>query len=185
MKLFLVAVFLSFVLFAGPGARGALADDTDSSNPSLFEQRLKTYDPKLVEAARTYQRTLNMTGQLVKIGPVLSQAIARQVKLKNPSLSDEQIKAFTDAFFQNAFVDHAGVLEQMATLITLDTFTRDELIALNAFYSTPAGQSILGKMPKMMSRMPEIAAVIQKYVVPEALGAAQDQMKKAGVDVKI
>jgi len=176
----LAAIFLSVMWVAGAGR--VAAQDMD---PAYFEQRLKTYDPALVEAARTYARTVNIAEQLAKAAPTISEAVADQVKEKNPSLSASEVKAFTDAFFNSAFVEHKAVLENMTLLMMLDTFTKDEMVALSQFYSSPVGLSILQKMPRVLNRMPEVMAMMEKYTIPEALRAAQDKMKKNGVDVKL
>lgn len=176
----LAAICLALLWLTGPGR--AAADDMD---PAYFEQRLKTYDPALVDAARTYARTVNIADQLAKAAPTIGEAVADQVKQKNPSLSDSQIRAFTDAFFNSAFVEQRAVLENMTLLMMLDTFTKDEMVALSQFYSSPVGLSILQKMPRVLSRMPEVMAMMEKYTIPEALRAAQDKMKKSGVDVKL
>ena len=79
----------------------------------------------------------------------------------------------------------SNVLVQSTILLMLDVLSKDELVALNAFYSSPVGAGILRKMPALMGRMPEIMQLIQTYVLPRALEAARAHMQKNGVEVKI
>jgi len=153
--------------------------------PDQFEQKLQTFDPAAVAAARSYARVFDIKGMMEKSMPALKQALLRQLKAKNPALSDPQIDAFFDAFFRGAFIDGAPVLEQATVIIMLEVLSKDEIVALNQFYSSPIGREILGKMPVVMGRMPELMAVMEKYVIPDALEAARATMKKGGVDVRI
>jgi hypothetical protein len=155
------------------------------ATPDQFEQKLQSYDPAAVDAARAYARVFDMKGMMEKSIPALKQALLRQLKAKNPSLSDAQLDSFFDAFFRGAFVDGAPVLEQATILIMLEVLSKDEIIALNQFYSSPIGQGILAKMPVVLGRMPELMAVMEKYVIPGALESARATMKKGGVDVRI
>ncbi len=164
------------------GAAPVLALD---SQPDQFEQKLRTYDPAAVTAAQNYARTFNMRGMLEKSIPALTQAVTQQIKGKNPNINEAQAKEFVDTFLRSAFVDQAPVLEQATILLMLDIFSKDELTALNQFYSSPVGAGILQKMPAMMGRMPEVMQLVQTYVLPRALETARAHMQKNGVDVKI
>ncbi len=173
---------LLVVAQAVTGAGAAWAFDTQ---PDQFEQKLKSYDPATVEAARAYARTFDMKGMMEKSAPRIAASLAAQVKAKNPNLNDEQTKLFIDTFMQCALVDNAEVLEQASILLMLDIFTKEELVALDQFYSSPVGAGILKKLPIMMGRMPEIMQVVQTYIVPRALEAAVSRLRERGVEVKI
>ncbi len=70
-------------------------------------------------------------------------------------------------------------------IMMLDIYTKDELLALNQFYSSPVGSSILKKRPIMMSRIPEMMSLMMKYAIPPALAAARNSMKARGVEITI
>jgi hypothetical protein len=164
------------------GAASAWALDTQ---PDQFEQKLKSYDPETVEAARAYARTFDLKGMMEKSAPRIAAAVATQLKAKNPTLNDEQTKLFIDTFMQSGLVDSSDVLEQASIILMLEIFTKDELVALNQFYSSPVGAGILKKFPVMMGRMPEIMQVVQTYIIPRALEAARSTLHARGVEVKI
>jgi hypothetical protein len=166
----------------GAGCATSFAQDASAE---VFEQKLKNYDPAAVEAARGYSQTFNFKTMMEKSLPALSQAVAKQIKAKNPNLTDQEVDAFVQAFLKGALVDSAPILEQATIVMMLDILSKDELIALNNFYSSPTGAGILKKMPILMGRLPELMQVMQTYVVPRALATAREQMKKEGVDIKI
>ena len=174
------AVLAVALVASGVGVASAL-----DTQPDQFEQKLKSYDPATVEAARAYARTFDRRGTMEKSAPRIAAAVAAQVKAKNPNLNEEQTKLFIDTFMQSGLVDNSDVLEQASILLMLDIFTKDELVALNQFYSSPVGAGILKKIPIMMGRMPEIMQVVQTYIIPRAMEAARSALHARGVEVKI
>ncbi len=167
------------LLVAGLVSTGALA--LDSSPANEFEQKLKAYDPESIAAARQYARAADMKGMMARVAPTLRQQVIAGARAQNPNLSSAQIETFADAFVKSAFVDNAQAIEDASILMMMDIFDKDELVALGKFYSSPTGASIMGKMPKMMERMPTLLSSI----VPKAIKDAQEKMKKNGLDVKI
>lgn len=153
--------------------------------PDKFDEKLKSYDPATLAAARDYMKTFGMKEMLEKSIPPMRQGLLAQLKAKNPGLDEKQASMFMDAFFKSAFVDDAAVTERATIILMLDIFTKDELVALNKFYSSPVGRSILAKMPVMMGRLPEVQEIMSTYVLPRALEHAVGVMKKAGVDMKL
>jgi uncharacterized protein len=63
-----------------------------------------------------------------------------------------------------------------------DVFTEEELAASVAFYSTPAGRSLLQKMPELITRSMQIAQKQVEAAMPElqqAIEKVQEKAKKA------
>jgi hypothetical protein len=108
---------------------------------------------------------LSMTGQMV-----------RQQAQRYPNLNDAQRERLAAAI--NEAVNDAydqGLLERMAEKMVpgmATAFSVDELKALVAFYESPVGQSIIGKMPALgeisgkavVELMPEMQADIEARV---------------------
>ena len=153
--------------------------------PDQFDRMLQKYDAATVEAARSYARTFNMKQMFERSIPALRQSMMAQLRAKNQALNEQQISAFFEAFMQSALVDAAPVLEQATILIMLDVLTKEEIVALNQFYSSSVGREILAKMPVVLGRIPEVMGLMQTYIIPRALEVAREQMKKSGVDVRI
>jgi uncharacterized protein len=153
--------------------------------PDKFEEKLKTYDPATVAAAREYMTTLGMKQQLEKGAAQMRVALTAQLKAKNPEIDDQQLDTFFKAFFKSAFVDDAPIIERASLLVILDIFTKDELTAITQFYSSPMGQRVLAKMPTVMGRLPELVDAVEKYVLPKALARALAEVEKSGVQMKL
>jgi hypothetical protein len=174
------SLFLALTILLGAVAMAG----AQSMPPDKFAEALKRYDPDTVAVARAYAQTFNMRAQLAKSAPALAAAVAAQLKGKNPGLNDEQVKLFVDTYMKIALVDNAPVLEQATILTMLDIFNKDELTALNQFYSSAVGAEILKKFPLMMARMPQVMRLMQSYILPRALDGAREALKARGVEVK-
>jgi hypothetical protein len=153
--------------------------------PSELEQKLEIFDPAAVEAARSYARAADMKALIESTIPSLRQLMTSQVKAKNPSVNDAQVNAFVEAFLKVAYVDQAAIVEQATILLMREVFSTDEIIALNEFYSSPIGRKLLAKMPRFAARTTELTILMQSYVFPQAVEAAQQTMKKNGVDIQL
>ncbi len=150
-----------------------------------YQEKLKTYDPAAVAAAESYAKTFNMRGMMEKSAPGVVRTLSEQMKAKNPGLTDAQSQKFFSLFTQNFLSDSSEVVEHAMILQMLDVFSKEELVAVDTFYSSPLGVSVLKKMPVLMGHMPHIMEMMQSFIIPRALDAAKEQMRKDGVEVKI
>jgi hypothetical protein len=181
MRNFLTAFLLSLALAFGVGD----VVFAQTLTPDQFAESLKRYDSETVAAAKAYAQTFDMRGQFEKAVPAISKALTAQLKGKNPDMTDEQTQLFVDTFMHVALIDNEQVIEQASMILMLEIYSKDELLALNQFYSSPVGAGILKKMPTMMARMPEVMRLMQTYVVPRAVESAREALKARGVEVKI
>ncbi len=176
----IVGVALSLALIFGAAVASA-----QQEGPEAYEQKLKSYDPDTVAAAKAYSEMMNIRGAFEQAIPMMSKNLAGELKTKNPKLTDQQVQEFMDVFLHSALVDSADIIQKYSMIMMLDIYTKDELLALNQFYSSPVGSSILKKRPIMMSRIPEMMSLMMKYVIPPALAAARNSMKARGVEITI
>jgi hypothetical protein len=72
-------------------------------------------------------------------------------------------------------------MQTINEVAALETFSTQEMIALDDFYSSPAGQVILGKMPQLSLR---IGPMVQS-VVPEMVQEIRAKMRDQGVELKL
>jgi len=150
-----------------------------------YEQKLKGYDPQSIEAAKFYASTFDLIGSWKKSSPQMEQGMANRIKAKNPEITEEQSKLFIKTFEDVALTEGAQALERGAVLALLDLMTKDELISLQNFYTTPTGASILKKFGAYSERLAEVRGVMKSDVLPHALDAAKAKLKESGVDVKL
>ena len=173
---------LLVLAFCGLGALGARAE---SLTAEQYEAKLKTYDPAAVEAAQFYARTFDLMGPFKKSTPMVETGMARQLKTKNPDITEEQTKLFVKTFEDAALIDNAPIIERAMVVSLLDIFTKDELVALQQFYTSPAGVSLAKKYPMLSDRMNEARGLMKTEIVPRAIEAAKAKLKESGVEVKM
>ena len=150
-----------------------------------YQAKLATYDAASAAAAVHYAATFDMMGGFEKTAARFAQTLGAQLKSKNPDLTDAQMQDFLATFQHVALVDNADVIDHAVVLALLDTMSKDELIALDQFYSTPLGAGILKKSPLLSERLGEARRLMPSEIVPRALEAAKAKLKAGGVDVKL
>jgi hypothetical protein len=117
--------------------------------------------------------------QMVKVMRVqVTNAFTEEMKKQSPPPSpremqlvrqymDEALSGFDIKALMN---DMAGVYQEY--------LTRDEILAMTAFYKSPAGKSMLTKMPAIMSEYMRIAMPKQMEKVQASIKNLEQQMKK-------
>jgi len=172
---------IAALLCAGLAATAFAAPMTNDE----YQAKLKAYDPSAVAAASNYAKSFDMVGGFAKNAPRMAEAMTKQLKEKNPGITDDQVKDFVDTFEHVALVDNADVINHAVVLALLESFNPDEIVALDKFYSTPVGQSILKKFPTVTQKLGEARRLMPAEIMPKAMEAAKAKLKAAGLDVKL
>ncbi len=162
-----------------------LAQDTMKEVDARFDKRLNRYEPTAVAAARSYAKSFDTSTQLKSMSDSMRRGLVQQMRSKNPRLKEADLDIFFEEFFRVALVESAPLLEKFAILNMLEVLTPEEIIALDAFYSTPIGKSVTAKFPQLMARMPQIMEFMEKTFIPAGLAAAQAKLRAKGVGIKI
>jgi len=163
------AFVFAFVLAALPAARAAEPVPTDHA---ALEKRLATYDPAALAAARHYYASPVRQAALLKLFNNVQKRLLGDIAKQNPSFNKDQI-AKTLAIANDAMKDRIVVLMDMSMVVALDTLTTSEIIALDKFYSSPEGLSIVAKLPQIGEQM----QTSLKSVVPVYLSDVKAQLK--------
>jgi hypothetical protein len=141
-----------------------------------IEDRLKQFDPEAVAAARHYYESPGirdgLLGMLKHLTPTL---IANQERIKGSSLSSEDRARIISAL-DKSMGDNFHLLLELSMVAALEVLSKDELIALDKFYSSPTGQGILSKMPQVGARMPSIMQIF----APRLLASFQTYLAQTG-----
>ena len=135
--------------------------------------------------ARDYARAAELAASLSRALPAISEQIVRNVRQRNPGASNETMNAFSDALFEEFLLKRAAEIEAAVVDVLLDIYTKDELVALKTFYTTPIGQSIIKKQPQLGTKMPEAMQEWTRRTAPEAVKAAAARLKASGKDLKL
>jgi hypothetical protein len=141
------------------GGTPAVCADTPPPNPHSMELARKLFAEMHMD-----QMMGNMMRQM---GPAM---LAQQQKA-NPSLTDQDAKAISDAVAESMDGFMRKVIDKSIPLYAT-TFTEKELQDLVNFYDTPSGQAMLAKMPALTTKivpivtemMPEMTADLTRRI---------------------
>ena len=150
------------------------------STPSAIDKRLSNYDPRAVAAARHYYNLPALRTGLIAVIDSVNKSMIGMVAQQNPRLTPDQIGKVQQVV-SDAMKERLTLLQQMSMVVALDTFTTDEMVALDAFYSSPEGSSVLGKMPRIAAQMP----AMMQTIMPDYLNEIKAKLKASGTELKL
>jgi hypothetical protein len=150
------------------------------STPSAIDKRLAAYDPRAVAAARHYYSTPALRSALVAMVDSVNKSMLGLVSQQNPGIAPDQLVK-VQKIVGDAMKERLDLLQQMSMVVALDTFSTDELVALDKFYSSPEGASVLGKMPKLAAQMP----AMMQAIIPDYLNDVKTKLKASGTELKL
>ena len=174
--LYRVVALATLALVAAPAS--AFADVPPPplpTNEQALQKQLQTFDPGAVAAARHYYESPKVKDGILSVLTSLYPAIiANQEKASGKKLSDaDRMKLL--AVLNRAMNENFDFLLRLNMVAALETLSTEQLVALDQFYSSPVGQGILDKMPKVSQRMPAIMQVF----APKFLGSVQALIEPA------
>jgi hypothetical protein len=119
---------------------------------------------------------------LDQMDKVADQVAAGAVRGRNLSSADQ---AAVNAMSHKAFAQMRQImtwdkLEKIYIKVYSETFTADEIAGMMAFYSTPAGQSTIQKLPIVMQK----AMALMQPMMREMIQSAQTQVKEYVIDLQ-
>jgi hypothetical protein len=157
----------------------ALAQDRPSPSANI-RNRLNQFDPRAVAAAKHYYDIPQLKSGILTATNNTSRSIMTALARQNSALSAEA-KTNLQRIVDEVVASEFGLMQTINDVAALETFSTQEMIALDEFYSSPGGQVILGKMPQLSLRM---TPMIQS-VVPEMIQQIRAKMRDQGVELKL
>lgn len=159
--------------------RHAPAQEAGVLTPEALQKRLSQFDPRAVAAAKHYSESPQLKAGVLAMADSLGKAMMAMVARQQPGLSpDQQAKA--QRAVTEALGEQFGLLQNVNMLATLETFSTDELVALDNFYSSPTGAAIMAKMPQLATR---VGPTVQN-LLPTLLNSVQAKLKAQGIEPK-
>ncbi len=123
------------------------------------QDQLSRFDPAAVAAARHYYESPKvkdgLLGMLKNLTPTI---IANQERASGKKLSSAD-RAKIAAAIDRGMSETFPFLIELNIVAAVEVLSKDQLIALDQFYNSPMGQSILDKMPLIGQRLPAILQV--------------------------
>jgi len=172
--------FFALALIASALGAGVARAETVKESSAALEKQLASHDPKAVAAAQHYYESPAVKAGLVAIMENMNKSMAQVISRQNPNITPQQlddVKSIVGA----ALTERLDLLLQMNMLIALDIFTTDELVALDKFYSSPEGTSIISKMPKVAEQLP----VVMQKIMPDYLADVKNRIHAKGMELKL
>lgn len=158
----------------------ARAEEEPQNLPASIEKRLQSFDPQAVAAARHYYLSPLLKASFAAMIPKITEAMKTALKSANPGLDPEKERVAYQAV-QEAVAGRLDLIIDISMVSALEVFSKEELTALDQFYSSSVGQSVLTKMPKVMENLP---AMIQ-VVTPLILDDLRAKLKVKNLDVRL
>ena len=149
------------------------------TDPAELDKQIGGFDPRAVAAAKHYWAQPIFRNELLQVTEDLYQQVVTVVEKQNPTL-DATKMAKVEATVGDPMKRRLDLIVQMSVLAALKTFSTDELVALDKFYSSPEGKAIQSKTPKMMGQIP----VILKEIMPAYLDEIKTKLKADKVEVE-
>jgi uncharacterized protein len=105
-------------------------------------------------------------------------AMQEQIKTLSPSPTPKQMEELRSWMNEAMATLNVGeMLDDMATVYQ-KYLTRDEIVAIRAFYESSAGKSMMTKLPVIVTEYMQVAMPKQMKKMQAAMGALQERMKK-------
>jgi hypothetical protein len=138
--------------------------------------------PASKEDVERYMETLHqrelVSSMMVTMKQQMHQIAAEQVK-KQPSLPSDfvaRMDRMFDDMLKNFPVDE---ILQAEVSVYQKHFTRGDIDALIAFYSTPTGQKFLRELPAITSEAMQAASPVIQRMMTKAMERVQDEVAQA------
>ena len=171
------AASLAFPALAFP----ALADDAPiPPTKEALQKQIAGFDPKAVSAAQHYFGLPSVRSGLDQMMANMDTAVGQQLAKQNPSATPEKLAQFK-AIAAQSLKERADLILDMDMVNALRSFTTGEIVALDNFYSSPEGASILSKMPKVMAALPGMV----RSILPGYFADVEAKVKAAGGEFKL
>jgi hypothetical protein len=148
--------------------------------PASIEKRLASFDPEAVAAARHYYTSPLLKASFTAMMPKITEAMTVAMERANPGLDSEKKRAAMVAA-QEAVAGRLDLIIDLSMISALEVFSKEELIAVDQFYASPVGQSVLTKMPKVMERLPAMMQVVMPLMIDDL----RAKIKAKGLDVQL
>jgi hypothetical protein len=155
-----------------PGFQAPLPADVKQ-----VQDQLATYDQVAVAAARHYYQSPAVKKSLVTMVQGLTPSVVASVEKEKgrPLTEAEQGKVATS--IDKAAEANLDLLTGLNIVAAVETLSKEQLLALDQFYTSPMGQSILASVPQLNQRLP---GIFQMFM-PKFSTSVETEIKAVGL----
>jgi uncharacterized protein len=137
--------------------------------------------PDALSAANKLLETMHYKEQVSAILPGIFKALKPSI-VQNRAEVDRQYDNLTPVMIEG-FQARLSELSEAAALVYSRNFSREDLLALTAFYKTPAGQRLLQKLPTVTQELLVAGSKFGQSVAEDMRKKMIEELKKKGVDL--
>ena len=147
------------------------------------EQELRKFDPAAVAAAREQLDMIdNAETREAKKSSLngFREALINGLKADGSAVSSEVADEFMEEFLKISVVEHADAHRNVILLSMLESFTKDEIVAMADFYKSGIGLSVAKKLPAYSIRMGAMLSQLSAQLLPLAMQTARERLRQRG-----
>jgi hypothetical protein len=174
-----ICAVVALALFVLPLSRVS-AEDQKESVQATIEKRLQAFDPVAVAAARHYYESPALKSLLQAMLQQYTQIMETAARRANPGLDEATQREVSEAAHEvlNSRLD---LIVEMSMVAVLEVLSTEEIVAVDKFYSSPVGVSVMTKLPQAMKRLPTMMQVLLPLITEDM----RAKMKAKGKDLKL
>ena len=156
----------------------ALASQTASAQTAA-----PTADEQLAQlnAASDLVETLNLQQMMTQLSSGTSTAIITAIA-QSGEVNDET-RAAVQTAVRNQLAAKLPEIIPLLAPVTAEAFTVEELQAMNEFYGSDVGQSIIGKLPGYQAASSRLMSAWMQQNTPPLQAAILEELKAGGIEV--
>lgn len=129
-----------------------------------------------LKAAAEAVKAIKATDQFDAILPRAADALRGELLKKDPNLSDQINAIVTDKTI--ALAGRRADLETEAARVYARVFTEEELNAITAFYTGPAGQKLIKEGTILVRELVKAANIWQEGIARDLAGSVGEELQK-------
>ncbi len=131
---------------------GALAAFTLAAFSAHAQTTASAPSAASLEQARHLIKTMHAEQMIDQIMTAMEKPMIESIAKGAPPEQQQKIQALEDSIWGEFKTFMPRMIDQMAVIYATD-FTEQELTEMDQFYSSPTGQSVLSKIPRMSQQM--------------------------------
>src|SRR5262249_8237863 len=138
-------------------------------------------DPARLAAAREMMEVAGVARQFDELMPLLVQQLSQSFVAVAPEKAEEIRQIF--AQLPAKFIDRKGELIEQVAALYAQALSVEELLAVSAFYKSPAGTKLLSVQPQIARQSLALGQRWGAQIGREIEQEARKELKKRGIEL--
>ena len=166
----------------------ALAKEAPKQDGARQEQKQaregkKAIDPERLALARKMMKTTGADKIALQIMHTMMPQITGMLVRARPDKKEQIIQLMKEVGKELSAEANMDKLVDQIARIYAEEFTAEEMRQILAFYDTPVGRKLIGKMPSIVMRSQQAGRVWGQEVARKAIQRIRKKAKERGIDL--